>query len=189
MAYFFPRQGDWTEEEYLALDTNYLIEFVDGRLEVLPMPLPWHQLIVGFLYESLKAFVAGNRLGRVLFAPMPVRLFPGRIREPDVAYFRKDRIRNLRQAPTGADLAMEVVSGSARDRRRDLQTKRREYAKAGIFEYWIVDPQRKRITVLVLDGKKYRVHGRFGVGAVATSKLLKGFAVSVADVLAQGDSD
>ena len=53
----------------------------------------------------------------------------------------------------GADLVMEVVSDD--DRRRDVVTKRLEYAKAGIAEYWIVDPQQATITVLKLADGKY----------------------------------
>jgi Uma2 family endonuclease len=82
----------------------------------------------------------------------------------------------------GADLVMEVVSGD--DRRRDLETKRFEYARAGIAEYWVVDPQRKEITVLTLAGQRYEVHGTFTPGEKAESRLLAGFQVSVADVFA-----
>jgi Uma2 family endonuclease len=84
-----------------------------------------------------------------------------------------------------ADLVMEVVNKDAKGRRRDLVTKRREYARAGIPEYWIVDPQEERITVLRLVGKRYVVHGAFGEGTAATSHLLVGFTVDVAKVLAR----
>ena len=77
---------------------------------------------------------------------------------------------------------MEVVSDD--DRRRDLETKRQEYAQAGIPEYWIVDPRLKRITVLWLDGAAYSVHGEFAEGTEATSRLLEGFKVNVAAALA-----
>ena len=72
---------------------------------------------------------------------------------------------------------MEVVSDD--DRRRDLEIKRREYATAGISEYWIVDPKLRSITVLVLDGKQYVEHGVFALGERATSRLLSGFAADV----------
>ena len=62
--------------------------------------------------------------------------------------------------------------------------KREEYAKAGIPEYWIVDPELGQITVLVLDGSVYAVHGEFARGQQATSKLLPGFAVDVTAALA-----
>ncbi len=42
---------------------------------------------------------------------------------------------------------------------RDLVEKREEYARAGIPEYWIVDPEQGQITVLALDGTGYAVHG------------------------------
>ena len=79
----------------------------------------------------------------------------------------------------GADLVMEVVSGGVRDRWRDLKFKRREYAQAGIPEYWIVDPRDERITVLRLDGKQYAVHGEYAKGTKAASHLLPGFGVDV----------
>jgi Uma2 family endonuclease len=79
----------------------------------------------------------------------------------------------------GADLVMEVLSD---DRRRDLDTKRKEYARAGIREYWIVDPQEERITVLRLSGKRFVVHGRRGRGERAASALLAGFEADVAAV-------
>ena len=49
VALLFPRQGDWSEEDYLALDTTRLVELSDGCLEVLPMPSPFHQLIAQLL--------------------------------------------------------------------------------------------------------------------------------------------
>ena len=85
----------------------------------------------------------------------------------------------------GADLVMEIVSED--DRRRDLEIKREEYAQAGIPEYWIVDPQEEMITVLVLKPRKktYMVHGVFGKGDRATSKLLPGFSVDVTTAVTQ----
>jgi Uma2 family endonuclease len=85
----------------------------------------------------------------------------------------------------GADLAMEVVSGDEEDRRRDLITKRREYARAGIPEYWIVDPRGERITVLRLAGKRYVVHGEFLKGTTVSSHLLRGFTVDVSEALSR----
>lgn len=176
IAHLFPAQGTWSEEEYLALDGNRLIEFSHGRVEVLAMPTMLHQLIVAFLYEQLKPFVATRGLGIVLFAPLRVRLWPGKIREPDVVFMAAGhRERACNEYWDGADLVMEVVSND--DRRRDLEIKRFEYARAGIPEYWIVDPQAEQITVLALDGQRYVEHGPFRRGRQAVSVLLAGFAV------------
>jgi Uma2 family endonuclease len=187
IATLFPVQGQWTEDEYLALDTNHLIELSNGCLEVLPAPTIFHQLIVQYLFELLKAFVTRNASGHVLFAPLPVRLWPGKLREPDVLYLRPERARDRHRPPESADLVMEVVSGSADDRKRDLETKRAEYAKAQIAEYWIVDPQEKRITVLSLEGAVYRLHGEFREGEKATSAYFPEFSVDVRAVFAAGE--
>lgn len=188
LAWLYPLQGHWTEEEYLALDTNRMIELSNGCLEFLPMPVPYHQRIVQFLFEVLKAWVIAHRLGEVFLAPCPVRLWPGEMREPDIFFLRPGRLRDPRRSPDGADLAMEVVSPGEEARERDLITKPHVYAQARIPEYWIVDPERQRITVLTLVGADYQVHGEFAPGTQATSVLLNGFAVDVTAVFAAGDA-
>lgn len=186
IATLFPAQGEWSEAEYLSLGTNHLVEFDRGNIEVLPMPSYWHQRIVRFLYHRLLEHVEAKKLGDVIFAPLPVRLAPGKYREPDLVFLSTARLKSLEKVPTGADLAMEVVSEGALARERDLETKRVEYAAAGIPEYWTVDPELQQITVLTLVESEYRVHGVFGAGTTATSVLLEGFNVVVSDVFAAG---
>ena len=82
---------------------------------------------------------------------------------------------------TGADLVVEVVSPD--DSKRNLVRKRREYARAGIPEYWIVNPATEQILVLRLAGTAYVEHGVFTRGTQATSALLADFTVAVAAVL------
>jgi Uma2 family endonuclease len=191
IAYLYPAQGDWSEDDYFALDqqSNRMIEFSDGWIEVLPMPTVLHQLIVQFLFTALQSYVTAHIRGTVLLAPVPVRLWPGKFREPDLIFVKPERIKSVRGYPDGADLTMEVVSDDPESRERDLEKKPREYAKAGISEYWIVDPKEFSVTVLTLDGSSYRVHGEFGRSAVATSVLLPGFAVSVDNLFAVADEN
>lgn len=151
IALLYPEQGQWSDEDYLAAteSTNRLVELSDGVVEVLPMPKTSHQAIVQYLNGLLLAFVVTRKLGRILFAPLRVRLWPGTFREPDIVLMlAKHSGRIGEDFWDGADLVMEVVSGSAEDRQRDLVNKRREYARAGIDEYWIVDPKERAITVL-----------------------------------------
>jgi Uma2 family endonuclease len=186
VAFLFPTQGNWSEEDYLALNGNQLVEFSNGFLEVLPTPTTSHQLLVVYLYRLLLEFVTPRRLGTALVAPLRVRLWRRKFRDPDVIFMLKAHVARIGEEYwKGADLVMEVVSGTAADRRRDLVTKRREYARAGISEYWIVDPQEQRIIVLCLAAKRYAVHGEFSKGMVASSHLLRGFAVDVSEAFAQ----
>jgi len=114
VAHLFPAQGTWSEEEYLALDTNHLVEFSHGRLEVLVMPTESHQLMVLYLYRMLLAFVEARQLGVVLVAPFRVRLWPGKYREPDVVFMLTEHAsRRHERFWEGADL----VYGSGQRRR------------------------------------------------------------------------
>ncbi len=81
---------------------------------------------------------------------------------------------------------MEIPSPGAKNRERDFKIKRREYAKAKISEYWIIDIKKKTVTVLTLSSKSYKVHGVFKSSDQAASKLLKGFKVAVSEVFAAG---
>ena len=186
VARLFPEQGSWSEEEYCALTTNRLVELSDGCLDVLPMPTEAHQLLVAFLYNAVFGFVMPRKLGTVLFAPLRVRLWKGKFREPDVVFMlAANAHRRGNQFWSGADLVMEVVSED--DPERDLKLKRREYARAGIREYWIVDPRQHTMTVLVLreSGKSYQVAGAYGCGEQAESLLLPGLVVDVDQAFGQ----
>jgi len=182
IARIFPPQGAWSEEEYLTLKTNHLVEFSHGYVEVLPMPTQRHQLIVAYLYTILLAFV--QRFGgTAIFAPFRVRLWAGKFREPDLMFMLPiNTDRRHDNYWDGADLVIEVVSPD--DPQRDLVTKRQEYAQAGIPEYWIVDPQAELISVLRLEQDHYVEHGQFGHGATATSLVLTGLQIDVDAVFA-----
>ncbi len=181
-----PRQGQWSEELYLWLTdrTNRLVEFSDGYIEVLPMPTDRQQSILLFLYEQFRTYLLATG-GKVLVAPLLLRIRERKFREPDLLLVRDaSDPRRQNRYWLGADLVLEVVSPDQSE--RDLTTKRGEYAEARIPEYWIVDPQRATITVLRLAGDRYDEHGVFGRGARATSALLPNFAV---DVTAALDAD
>ncbi len=148
IATLFPDQGAWSEQEYLALETNRRVEFDSGFMEVHDAPTDQRQAIISFLIVALNA-LAQQIGGIVRPAGLRVRLWERKYREPDVV-FLGNRSSDRRQAKywDGADLAIEIVSESLEDRKRVLVTKRLEYAQAGIPEYWIVDPAQETVTVL-----------------------------------------
>ncbi len=174
-----PRQGRWSEEDYLWLSdhTSALIELTDGFIEVLPMPTDRHQSILLVLYRLFFAAVELSG-GKVLIAPLRLRIRPGKYREPDLLLLRSARDeRRQDRFWIGADLVLEVVSHDKSE--RDLVEKRSDYAEGRIPEYWIVNPVDETITVLRLADDAYVEQGAFGRGAQATSALIEGFAVSV----------
>ncbi len=174
-----PPQGAWSEEEYLVLTDHRsrLVEFTDGFLEPLPVPTDEHQSLLKFLFLAFFAFFE-QRGGTVQFAPLRLRIRPGKFREPDllVVLSAADRRRQNRFWD-GADLTVEVVSEDKPQ--RDLVDKRGDYAEARVPEYWIVNPQTQTITVLRLIGDAYQEAGAYRRGQSATSVLRPDFSVLV----------
>jgi Uma2 family endonuclease len=186
IARLFPAQGDWTEEEFFALENNHRVEYSDGFLEFLPMPTIFHQLILQYLYGELNSFASAAALGTVVVSGYKVRLRPGKFGEPDVIFIKTAHRSAIKgQYCEKADLVIEVVRGE--NRPHDSNTKRVEYAKAGIPEYWIIDPKQEQSTVLVLRSRqrKYTEIGVLRKGTQAASKILPGFKIDVTTALSQ----
>ena len=176
-----PRQGAWSDEEYLWLTdrSRRLIEFTDGYVQELPRPTSSHQVILAFLYRLFHGWI-GPRGGVGLFSALRLRVREGMFREPDLLLLR-DRAdpRFQDRYWLGADLVVEVASPDRPE--RDLVHKRIDYAEAGIPEYWVVDLRDQTITVLELRADGYVEHGVHARGAEAASRLLAGFRVHVAE--------
>ena len=190
VAYCFPRQGEWTDEDFLAFESsNFPVELVDGCLEFLPIPTYSHQRLVRFLFLQLDRAAQLTRRGEVSFAPCPIRLWDSRFREPDVFFLSAERVARREDPPQGAEIVIEVLSQGEKNRERDLVSKRNDYARAQIPEYWIVDPERLSVTVLVLATDQYIVHGEFLSGSIATSVFLPEFTVNVTDLFASAQTD
>ena len=172
-------QGCWRDDDYLWLTDRCrrLVEFTDGYLELLPVPTRGHQRILAFLYSAFQAFL-NTAGGEVLFAPLRLRIRAGKYREPDLLAMRDAQdARSGDRFWTGADVVAEIVS--ADNPQRDFVDKRRDYAEAGIPEYWIVDPRTETITVLELVQGEYVEHGVHRRGECAASLAIPGLGVDV----------
>ena len=133
-------------EEFLAwADEAVHAEWVDGEVYVFMPPNERHQDLLGFLYTLLLLYVRGFDLGAVLLAPFEMRLGSVRSsRQPDLVFVRKEHAHRLdaQRLDGPGDLVVEVVSDDSVT--RDRQEKFAEYAKAGVPEYWILDPRRRK---------------------------------------------
>jgi Uma2 family endonuclease len=133
-----------TYAEYLAWgDESALVEWKDGEIIAYIPPNERHQDIAGFLFALLNDFVRLLGLGVVRIAPLEVRLWPGGpSREPDVFFVSRDQRNQLtaQRFEGGPDLVIEIIStGSARSDRVEKFT---EFERAGVREYWLIDPRR-----------------------------------------------
>ena len=178
IAHLYPTQGNWSEQEYLALESSQLIEFEDGFIEVLDMPTPYHQELVLIVRDILKRWADARGFGKVYVSPVPLRLRPGKYREPDVMLVSKREWVGEQQI-AHADLVVEIVS---QDRERDFVQKRRDYASAEIEEYWIIDPRNEEVHVLHLSNGSYTTFGVFKIGQMAESATLEELAFPISEL-------
>jgi len=198
-----PSTSGLTWEDFLNLpdDDRYRhAELVDGELvhkhaelmdEGLTQANPptWlHQQVVGAVYALIWNWIrAGSGRGSVTMEP-PVQIRHNRGYLPDVAWFREDRARPAGSNPylSGApDLAVEVLSPSTRT--FDMLRKRSDYARVGVGELWLIDPDGPRAMILrQLDepsdqAEFVQVEDLDGDGAL-TSPLLPGLTIPVRDL-------
>jgi Uma2 family endonuclease len=192
VAWLFPRRGEWTEADYLALpETNRIVELSDGKLVVPELPTDPHQFAAGEIFAAIRAFVRERGLGHVRIAPLRVRLWPRKFREPDIVFLSREHEDRRGVEFWGVpDLAVEVISPrterSSGTERMDRHEKYDEYARAGVSEYWLVDLRERTIEVYVLREAAYHLRGKWTAGETASSAILPGFELAVAALIEDG---
>ena len=80
-------------------------------------------------------------------------------------------------------IAIEFVSDSSRDRKRDYLEKREEYAEIGVREYWVIDRFQRTMTVFLATESEHIVHEH----QTYTTDLLPGFELPLQQLLEIAD--
>ncbi|RME48667.1 MAG: Uma2 family endonuclease [Caldilineae bacterium] len=176
----WPAQGHWTYDDYLRLpDDGRRYEIIEGVLYMVNAPSFEHQFAVAEIFGELRNFVKKNRLGVVLTAPFEVHLSETtRPVQPDVLFIRAEN-HPQPDAPffEGApDLVVEVLSPATT--RTDRFIKFNAYEKAGIPEYWIVNPKTRSVEVFTLsEGGEYALKGEYTADETVESEVLAGLKI------------
>lgn len=192
IARLFPPQGQWTEAEYLSLpETNHIVELSNGRVVMPDMPTTSHQRAVTKLLRLMAAHVEASDIGEVSVAPLRIRLWPGKIREPDIVFMLRQHSDRIGEEYWGVpDLVVEVISPrtahSSGTEDSDRGEKFLEYAQAGVSEYWLIDPAGGTVEIYGLRHHAYHLAGCWGRGEVCQSGVIDGFAVEVDAVVGPG---
>lgn len=144
--------GTWTYDDLFSLpDDGKRYEIIEGMLYQLPSAGWDHATVVMNLIQLLLPVVRGLN-GILLTAPLDV-FVPGRDPViPDIlALLPQTRaVPRMRGVEGPPDLIVEVASPS--NRVHDLLTKRALYGRAGVREYWIVEPSTRSAEMLILHG-------------------------------------
>ena len=179
-----PKQGEWTYNHYAALpDDGQRYEIIDGVLLMAPpSPTGKHQAALVRLVYYLFTYVELPQLGQVFAAPFDVELSPMMVVQPDVLVLLNESKHKFTPSRiVGApDLVIEIVSpGTAT---YDRIVKRSAYARAGVKEYWIVEPTAHTVEVLSLKGDAYISLGIFSEAQTLPSQVVPQFPVAVKQI-------
>ena len=142
------RQGSYTLEDYLSLPDEKRVEMIDGVFYDMSAPTYAHQIIAGEIYTKLRNYIS-NQKGTCMpfISPADIQLDcdDKTIVQPDVfVVCDRSKIRMARLFGN-PDFVVEILSPSTR--KKDMNIKTEKYRLAGVREYWIVDPDRRKIIV------------------------------------------
>ena len=173
----------FTYTDYLLLPEGDRRELIEGDFYMVPSPSFRHQSISRDISTPLWDYVRTNGLGVVVWAPMDVGLTQESVVQPDILFISNERREiitdnNISGAP---DLVVEILSPSTADRDREL--KLRLYARHGVREYWIVDPDERTVQVMSLGTGGYDAARTYMSGQLSSS-LLPGLNITVGEIFA-----
>lgn len=184
----FPREDRFTLADALTWDEQERVELIEGVPVMMSPPTRVHQKIAGELFRQIGNYLEGKKC-EVYAAPFAVRLFekdedrPDQVDtmvEPDISVIcDSDKLDEIgcKGAP---DMVIEVLSPSTQ--RHDRLTKYNLYQRAGVREYWIVNPEDRTIQVSVLENGRYQVIEVYSARDVAKVNALDGCFVELSKV-------
>jgi Uma2 family endonuclease len=170
-----------TAEEYFDLeDDGFLYELVDGVVCMSPSPTPSHQALILEITTQLGLFLRSSPVGHA-FPEVDVHLGQTSsgtdlVYRPDIVFIRNERLREIGdRISLVPDMVAEIISSSSR--RYDSETKKNDYERCGVREYWLIDPERETMTFYRLQD------GRFAEVPTSddgfTSEAVPGFALDL----------
>ena len=158
-------------------------EIIDGEHYVTASPVTRHQRISRTLLVLVQNYLDSHPIGEVFDAPFDVVLSFFDVVVPDLVFISNARAQlitaqNLQGAP---DLVIEILSPSTRP--RDERLKRQLYERAGVDEYWLVDPDEDVVTIYRRDTEGFGAAIGYGKGKIVTTPLLPGLELPVDKIL------
>ncbi len=180
--------GTWTYEDLFTLPedgTRY--EIIEGALYVLPS-VGWAHASVVMNLITMLIPLADNLGGQWLTAPLDVFIPGGDPVQPDLLLMLPDGAARaaMRGVEGPPDLVIEVVTPT--NRVHDILTKRALYGRAGVREYWIVDPEARTIEILTLDRDALHLIAATSGTETSVSPLFGSLPIAADDLFAGIDT-
>ena len=157
-----PKEKIYTIEDIYALPDGERAELINGQIYYMAPPSRKHQSIVGELFAVIRDYIRKNN-GSCRIYPAPFAVFLSEddttYVEPDISVICDPKKLNDKGCSGAPDWIIEIVSPGSR--RMDYYTKLFKYRSSGVREYWIVDPDKDKITVWDFEGddvEEYTFH-------------------------------
>ncbi len=155
LGYQSKRQREYTLRDYYELPEECRVELIDGKFYDMAAPSTIHQALSLAIGQKISGYIMGKKGKCVPFtAPVDVQLDcdDRTMVQPDVLVVC-DRSKIIRRCVYGApDFIIEILSASTR--KKDMTLKLTKYAEAGVCEYWLVDPDKRKIIVYDLENEE-----------------------------------
>jgi Uma2 family endonuclease len=186
-----PENGYYTYADYLAWDTDERYEIIDGKAFMMAAPSIPHQTISGELFGQFWSFLKGKPC-RVFAAPLDVRLFPREdnsdetIVQPDILVVcDESKLADNRSCRGAPDLVIEILSPSNITNLMFL--KFQKYLRAGVREYWVIDPSIKGLQIHILEKgagetPEHFISTAYDTVAAADVRILPGLRIDFAAI-------
>lgn len=138
----------YTFEDYLNLPEGSNYQLINGELIMAPAPEIKHQQVSKKLFFILYQNVEQTGKGFVFYSPIDVLIDSYNVFQPDIVVILKENEYKIKQKfiEGAPDVVIEIISPSTAY--YDLVEKKERYLKAGVKEYWIVDPKVKSVEIL-----------------------------------------
>lgn len=139
-------------EDFLNAYAGMHAEWVDGTVITMSPGNTPRSRLTRFLGAVIQVWAEEHELGEVFIAPLSVRMETS-AREPGVFFFRREHLDRVH--PTFVDgppdLVIEILSRDTRG--VDRGEKFYEYEQAQVPEYWLIDPDRRKVEAYRLGGE------------------------------------
>lgn len=170
-----------TIDDYMKLPEGTRVELFEGEFFMSPSPVFDHQKIILNLAMLLRTHARSRGLGEVILSPFDCHLSRITAVQPDIVFVAAAHLGRIQGWLRGApDLAIEVLSPTHEE--RDRIVKRDLYAKYGVPEYWIVDPEARTVEVFSLSRDRYEPRGYFRDDESLASPLLPDFRPALREI-------
>jgi len=188
MGYPVIKNEKYTYADYLSWDTNVQYEIIEGvPLAKFPAPNRFHQTVSGNLFGLIWIYLRGKSC-QVFAAPFDVRLAEDdeddesatNIVQPDIVIYCDKNKLDERGAKGAPDLVIEILSFSTK--KLDTQDKFRIYQRAGVKEYWIINPDAKTIAVYIHNGKTFEAAENFIGNTIIKPSIFEDLEVKLSEI-------